>query len=616
MLSGVPVPDQQRITEAQQKVDAILREYRLSFDNIERIPWTRKSKGRAGERDTIVLRLYVAGAIIGILLVLGIVGTVVVMNNPRLRGIVFAPTWTPSFTPSMTPTSTPGFTPTPSPTPRLTLTPSPTVPPEIQQGDLNAPPQPTRIYPPVDNRLISNAVALINRGEYAVAQPTLAKERELTENSFNPAPYYYEALALVGSGTIDRGLRLLQEAEGRLSERPNENFKPLIDTGFAQVFLALAEQAFENRLTAEALSYLDQVRLRAEAAIAGDPQIAQAYVTLAESYVVRENYDEALNVLNDALANPQLAANVNLIVERGEVYYEQGEIELAAQEAFLALYIDPTIETAYLLQIKTALAKDDPGLAVIYAQNYLFFYPGSVAGYKLMGDARVVEGNLDLAMAAYDQALAAETPTVDTVDVLVARAELFTQQRRYDQARLDLTRAFNLSDNPEIQAKRMQMAYLAGNYGTALEDADALLGTGILPDGEIQFLKARILIDEAAPTDAEVYTEALTLIDTAQSALPPDLAPTANEYRARALYHTGAFDNALNEVNAALSASETGSRRFLRGEILEALAQPEEAVREYEWVLAWSEIYPYPFLPDARERLEALRETIEAAEES
>lgn len=602
---GIPIPDPQRLAQAQQQADEILRKYRLTDNKIPNVNWVRKTSGRAGERDTVYFRLVVAGGIIGVLLVIGLIGTAIVLNNPELRGIVFAATGTPTSVPTMTFTPTPGFTPTPSPTPRLTLTPSPTVPPNIPAGNINAPPAPTRIYPEVLSRFIADAVVLVDRGEAAVAIPTLQRERELTSSRFNPQPYYYEALALLKQDDPDRALALLQDAEQQLGDRPEPGFKPLIDVGLAEVFFYLAEQAFTNRQSDEALSYLDQAELRAESAIAGDPQLARAYVLLAEAGTRRGNTSEALDVLNRGLESPQLAADVNLIVERGEVYFEQGELDLAAQEAFLALYIDPTVESAYLLQIKVALAQNDPGLAVIYAQNYLFFYPGSAEGYRLLGDARVAEGNIDLALAAYDQALAAEGETPATVGALVARARLYLQQRRYDQARSDLTRAYNLSDDPQIQALRMQAAYFGGNFGVALDDADELLGTGVLPDSEIQLLKARVLIDEGA--DAAAFAEALVLIDTAAGNLPDDLQPFAAEYRARALYNTGQYQDALTSVDAALVAAETGSRRFLRGEILEELDQTDAAIREYEWVIAWSEIYPFAFLPDARDRLEALQ---------
>jgi hypothetical protein len=70
-------------------------------------------------------------------------------------------------------------------------------------------------------------------------------------------------------------------------------------------------------------------------------------------------------------------------------------------------------------------------------------------------------------------------------------------------------------------------------------------------------------------------------------------------------------------VNSALRGGETGTRHYLRGLILEARADMEdsatpeddrlEAMREYEWVLAWSQVYPYSFFQDARRRLTALK---------
>lgn len=599
---GVPTPDAQRIAQAQQQVDTILREYRLAPDKIEQVEWVRKTRRRAGERDSLYLRIAVVGSAAGILVILGIIGAIILATNPEAQRTVFGSSATPSFTPSTTPTNTPGFTPTPSPTPALTLTPSPTIPAAIHQGSIDTPPEPTRIYPEVSSRFIQDAVSLINYGQFAQALPTLVREREATEFSFNPSPYYYEALALLEADEPQSALARIQEAESRLEETPNQNFKPLVDLGYAQVFYYLAQAAFEDGATAQVQAYLDQLEERAETALEGDPRLADAYLLLARRYTLIHRYTDALGVLNEALGRPELQSNVSLIVERGEIYYTQGELNEAAQQAFLALYIDPTIESAYLLQIKTALTQGDPGLAVIYAQNYLYFYPGSAAGYKLLGDARVAEGNPDLALAAYNQALAAEAVTPATVDTLLARAKLYSQQGHYEQARNDLNRAYTLTTNPEIRVQRMEAAYLAGNYATVLEDAEALLGSGAVSDHEIQMLRARVLVDQAED-DAD-YTEALSLLN--QVSATGDMAAIADEYRARAQYALGDYNSALSSVEAALGRDETGSRRFLRGEILEGLNRDAEALRDYEWVLAWGEIYPYPFLPEARRRYDSL----------
>ncbi|MBZ0295468.1 MAG: hypothetical protein K8L99_23110, partial [Anaerolineae bacterium] len=369
-MQGVPIPDAQRIAQAQQQVDAILREYRLAPDKIEQVQWVKKTRRRAGERDSLYLQMVVLGGIAGILVIAGIIGAIVLATNPDAQRTVFGVSATPSFTPSATPTNTPGFTPTPSPTPALTLTPSPTVPASIAQGSIDAPPAPTRIYPEVSSRFVQDAVSLINYGQFAQALPTLVKERESTEFSFNPSPYYYEALALLQADDPQGALSRMQEAESRLDETPSQDYKPLVDLGFAQIFYYLAQQAFDEGSTGQAQGYLTQLENRAQAAIEGDPRLADAYLLLAQRYTLLNRYTDALSTLDEALNRPELQSNVSLIVERGEIYFQQGELDEAAQQAFLALYIDPTIESAYLLQIKTALAQGNPGLAVIYAQNY------------------------------------------------------------------------------------------------------------------------------------------------------------------------------------------------------------------------------------------------------
>lgn len=610
--AGVPIPDAQRVAAAQAQAERAVQAYlETASAPAGGVNWVRKSRRRAGERDALYLRLKIAGAVVGFLAVLGIVGTLVVANDPQLRGVIFAPTWTPSPTATLTPTPTPGYTPTPSATPETSPTPSPTVDPSITPGSIDAPPQPTRIYPDTGSRPVNDAVALINQRQFAPAIATLEAERAAAAFSFNPSIFYYEAVARADAGDPQAALRIISEAESRLSQRPDDTGRPLIDAGYAHVFLGLARRARDQGLGSEASGYLAQAEERARAAIAGDPALAQPYLLLARAFTLNERYDDALAALNDGLAVPQLATDVNLIVEKGEIHFAQGDLDRAAQQAFVALYIDPTIEKAHLLQIRTALAQGDPGLAVIYAQNYLFFYPGSAEGFKLLGDARAAEGNTDQALAAYSQALAAQETTPVTADALIARAALYSAQGRHDLARDDLARAYSADRRQQTRALRMRAAYAAGSYGTASSDAEALLGTGALPDAEIQLLQARILVDQARDGDSDAYTRALELIESAAN-LPARLQAAADEYRARAQYHLGEFGAALRSVDAALARAETGSRRFLRGQILEAQEKTEDALREYEWALTWSSIYQYPFAAEARRRAAALRAALES----
>ena len=606
--AGVPIPDAQRVDAAQAQAERAVQAYleTASAPAPGGVNWVRKSKRRAGERDALYLRLKIAGAVVGFLVMLGVVGTLVVANDPQLRGVIFAPTWTPSPTATLTPTPTPGYTPTPSATPETSPTPSPTVNPSITPGSIDAPPQATRIYPDTGSRPVNDAVALINQRQFAPAIATLEAERAASAFSFNPSIFYYEAVARADAGDPRAALRIIGEAESRLSQRPDDTGRPLVDTGYAHVFLELARRARDQGLGDEAGGYLAQAEERARAAIAGDPALAQPYLLLARAFALDERYDDALAALDDGLAVPQLAADVNLIVEKGEIHFAQGDLDRAAQQAFVALYIDPTIEKARLLQIRTALAQGDPGLAAIYAQDYLFFYPGSAEGFKLLGDARAAEGNTDQALAAYSQTLAAQETTPVTADALIARAALYSAQGRHDLARDDLARAYSVDRRQQTRVLRMRAAYAAGSYGTAASDAEALVGTGAAPDAEISLLQARILVDQARDGDTDAYSRALELIETAAN-LPARLQAAADEYRARAQYHLGELGAALRSVDAALARAETGSRRFLRGQILEAQEKTEDALREYEWALTWSSIYQYPFAAEARRRAAALR---------
>ncbi|MEO8609635.1 MAG: tetratricopeptide repeat protein [Chloroflexota bacterium] len=601
---GVPVADPQKIAQAQAEAEQMVREYLGAPRSYPGVTWVRKTGRRAGERDAMVLRLYIGAGVAVALIGLFIVGALVVLNNPELRGIVFAPTWTISPTPappSNTPTPTPGVTPTPSPTPELTYTPSPTVPPEIPNGAQSL--APTLIYPPVQEKGIRDSIALLDGGQFDVAIPTLNVEITRVASSFDPNPYYYSALAYIQKGDLDAASEVLNDAEKRLPERPNDNFKPLIDAGFAYLDLKLAQKALDDNNRTEANSQLSNVKDRAEAAIKGDSRLELPYLALAQRYTLNRDYDLAVSVLDQGLSVPDLASDVNLIVQKGEVYFQQKEYDLASYQAFLALYINPAVEQAHLLQIHTALAQDNPGLAVLNAQAYLFYYPGSVEGYKLLGEAREAEGNFDLALEAYNQALAGG----DNADILVARAALYNRQRRFEQARVDLSTAFTITKDPAIQAQRMLAAYNAGNTATAQSDAEALLGKGVIPDSQIQLIQARILIDEAKPADKKDFTDALGLLTTIGNNLPDELQPVANEYRARAQYNLEDYTDALKLVNQALTVGETGSRYYLRGLILEAQGDTASALKDYDWVLTLSSVYPYPFLPDARNRFEALQ---------
>jgi tetratricopeptide (TPR) repeat protein len=599
---GIPNPGQDRVADAQKQIDRLLLEYNAPLPSD--IKWTQKRSGRAGERDVVVLRLYVAAAVVGFLVILAFIGVIAVNTNDDLRGVVFGPSETPTVTPSVTPTNTPGLTPTPSVTPPRSPTPTPTFSLDITPGDPLSPPRATDVYPQVFERPVAEAIFLLQQGQADAAQPTLENEREALVR-FAPNPYYYEALAFIQQGDTEEALVLMEEAEGRLDEAPNENYKPLVDLGFAQVYWAIIQEAQESGNETRVRDYLALLRERAEAAIEGDQRLEQGYVLLARAALIDRDYDEALTVLDQGLDVGALRNNVQLIMGKAETFYQRGEFDLANQEAALARYIDPTTEAAYQLQIRMAMENRRYGQAVHTAQDYLFQYPGSRTAFQLLGDAHRAEGSYELALAAYSQGLAGEANDAAAAAMLAGRAAIYAEQRRYSLAREDLTAALAITDDPALQAERMRVAFAEGRYNIALEDAEALRGQGVVSDAELDLLTARIQIDQARGN--QDYTAAIAQIAALpRTELEREETALADEYTARAQYALGDYEAALTAIDAALTSGDTLSRRFLRGQILEKQGEDEAARREYEWVAALGQVAPSGLASEAADKLEQL----------
>lgn len=601
---GIPIPEAQRITQLQDEVDAMIREYLVSRESQPTIHWVQKTKGRAGERDIWGLRTAIAGGVTVGIVVFILAGYGIIWNTPALRGLVFVPT--PTLTPTPRPptataTATPGDTPTPSPTPQLTLTPSPTVPPQLPNGGV-APPLPTRVFPPAFAKGVQGAIVLIDRGRYDEALPTLRAEITSVANSFDPAPYYYAALALIGQKQFSDAKQVMLDANLRLRDTTDSDTRAVVNGALAYTNYLLAQEAIETGNNSASGPFLAQANEQAATAISASPRFNLAYLAKAGSARLINDYAEAIKVLDEGLAVPELASDVKLLVEKGEIYFEQKQYPRADYQAFLALYIDPSTESAHKLRIKSAMAQDEAGLGVLYSQAYLYYYPGSVEGYINLGQARMAEGKNDLAFVAFSQALMAG----DNADVLLARADMYLSKGQFKLAQTDLGKAFTLTKDDKVRAKRMEAAFAAGDTRTAQSDAEALLGTNIVPDAQIKLIQARILIDKAKGDDKETYQTALDLLGGVTGDIPTELRPILNEYLAKANYGIGKYDVALKAIEAALAQGETGTRHYVRGVVFEALGKKAEALRDYDWLVTWNTVYAYPFIEDVQERLNKL----------
>jgi tetratricopeptide (TPR) repeat protein len=621
---GVPIPPQKALLRAKQEALIATQAYLDGQRQRPSLTWSAKPSGRAGEREITILQLQIVAGVFAFVIVFGGLLLSFALNNPDVQRLIFAPTWTLSPTPTSTSTPTPGVTPTPSPTPELTLTPSPTLPAGIATRDaLYYVPYPTQVYAPPGvplERNIELANQALNSGRVQRAFELLDVERRGTEQNGSFMPYFYIVAWHLRQNDPVSARTALIEGETRWRERSNDaRFQPLIDVATANVLLAEARDALAKGGTlASVRTALTEATTRLDAAIAYDPRFVEAYIRKSERFLIENNTDEALRVLNEALLSdviPNAPANAELRLARAQIYAQLGQNAAALQELNTVLLLEPYAIEALRLQVRVALNQRDYGTAVIYAEQYMARYPGSVEAVKLRGDAWRAEGKLTLALEQYERALTGDSSDPAYIETLLARAELWEGLGAHERAYDDLTEALRLSGNaPRVRFARMNAALKAGNFTVARTDSELLAESppaGVLR-GDLLLVQARVLLELG-----ENNPLALQLLGQAQTAGVSN-APLLDELLARANLNARAFDVALEAINRALRAEENGTRRYLRGQIYEARADNasnrananadlERALRDYEFILTWSEVYPYPFLQDVRERYETLR---------
>jgi tetratricopeptide (TPR) repeat protein len=496
-----------------------------------------------------------------------------------------------------TATATAGMTLTPSLTPRLSLTPSPTYPPDVPDGAeelrVSGQIEPTDVhyrtprpsYPEMGDILEAYAEGdckrVLELVEQVEALDTITTFAEI---------YYYQAMCLA--------------QEGRYGQAEIAALKGRDEDADAAIFPAALGYIYLQMGSPEALT-------QSQRAVQLDPYLKLPVITLARYYGEQGEYNQGLREI--ARLQERRPYDAELILEKGKLYLMRGDPGDALYQANFARHIDPLNAEAMKLQARAALALDDPGGAVLAMRDLLFYYPDSVEGYRILGDARAAEGNINLALEAYGRALNAPEVSAEVGRTYVARGQLYATLGRHAEAYTDFDKAANILTPPPTEALegRVAAAIATGRIRSALEDIETLLERE--PERqEWRVLQARLLIEQ------EDYEEAgEILVELLDRELQDDLRDDVLDYAARIDYHLAMeedppdpqlLETALASNNNALIVEETAGRRYYRALILDALDRDAQALRELEWLTFWDRLYDYAFADDVQERIAALTE--------
>ncbi|GAB5492847.1 MAG: hypothetical protein Phog2KO_30620 [Phototrophicaceae bacterium] len=631
---GIPIVDADRIAETGQEVEASVQAYledALADYLTPDVMWERKERGRAGSGEYRNFIFQVASASLVALFIIGGALTFFILTNATAQRYLFGPSDTPMPTATFTPTATPGVTNTPSPTPLTPASETPSLDASVTPGlaDPNFPPDATPVYYPVPaDAIVSQALVLMQEGDLDSARDLLDEAVSNVELTGEFPPYYRLSQWFLLNDEPDEARDLLTEWQDEWQARDSS----LYDRSESLFLIALARvDIYEARNgLGEQATLLNNAQNRLEASLGlaeGDDRIntpngvnEEGYILFAESYVLEGEIDEALEILDQGLSSSfddrNLYGNTELRMTKARILAEADRIPEALQETYFALELNPFLENALIFQTELALENGQAGLGVLYAQQYLLYYPGSLHGFYLLGQAREAENKFDLALNAYSRALAGdvtdENYTSDPffLEILIARADLYVRQGQRQFAADDFTLALDLTNNdPAIRVRRLESSYSAGDYEQVLADIEELTGENELPQSEVLYYQGLSLIDLALQDEDGALNENYALgIEALESALarglPIDLRPTVQEYLAIANLENRVFGDALDAINSAIDSNATAERLYLRGLILEGQGSISDALVDYEFIVTWGQYYNFPFYADALERYE------------
>jgi tetratricopeptide (TPR) repeat protein len=403
-----------------------------------------------------------------------------------------------------------------------------------------------------------------NTPKFPTATPTYVGPRPLVlllEATYTPTPIYGSTPRPV-SEAYRSGLRLMGEADwkGALAfldqvvqadptsadafylegeaYRQMGDYKKAIERynqalkardGYAPAYLgrARANQASNPKAKIEA----DMKR-----AVELDPKYGEGFLALTDFYIAKGDFENAAKSLQPAL---ELMPESPLVyLDQAKVLFNTGDFAGAVEAAKKANGLDLTFLDAYRMLAVAQQANNQYPDSIAPLETYLPFHLEDVEAYVMAGNAYVLQGDVEKAIAAYSQAIQAD-PKGSTA--LVARGKLYLDQGQAEQSLADFNAA--LKNTPK-------------DFDANLGLGRAMLAAGKAGDAYMQFEFCRNTADTDPQTATADYWDAQSLevlgktsaaVKVWQELLALPEGAASDEWRATAQEH----------INAILTPSPT-----------------------------------------------------------
>jgi len=140
-------------------------------------------------------------------------------------------------------------------------------------------------------------------------------------------------------------------------------------------------------------------------AIKYNPANSLFYFERGQVYLILENYEKSADdlIIAVSLNNDLEKNNLNLLL--GKIFFKQGNIKLSLEYMDKELKVNPSSNEALMWQVRSLSEIGQYEEASIYADKLIKYNPDSPDGYAILGDIKLMLGNINESNLLHEKAL-------------------------------------------------------------------------------------------------------------------------------------------------------------------------------------------------------------------